>query len=91
MYHHYNSFSTESKTRNKHLTLDDRHNIERWHRSGKSNREIARLLDKAPQTIHNEIKRGLVLQQVRKGSFKKIYSADYAHSQYLKQQNREYR
>ena len=45
MYHHYNSFSAESKTRNKHLTLDDRHNIERWHHSGKSNREIARLLD----------------------------------------------
>lgn len=71
MQHHYNSFSTKSKTRNKHLTLDDSHNIERWHCSGKSNREISRLLDKAPQTIHNEIKRGLVLQQVRKGRFEK--------------------
>lgn len=88
MYHHYNSFSAESKTRNKHLTLDDRHNIERWHRSGKSNREIARLLDKAPQTIHNEIKRGVVLQQVRKGRFKKMYSAEYAHSQYLNQRDK---
>lgn len=30
MHNHYNLFSAESKTRNKHLTLDDRHNIERW-------------------------------------------------------------
>ncbi|MBF0699303.1 helix-turn-helix domain-containing protein, partial [Streptococcus danieliae] len=38
--------------------------IERWNKEGKSNREIARLLGRAPQTINNEIKRGQVLQQV---------------------------
>lgn len=38
--------------------------------------------------IHNEIKRGLVLQQVRKGRFKKVYSAEYAHSHYLNQRDK---
>jgi IS30 family transposase len=32
-----------------------------------SNRKIAGLLGKAPQTINNEVKRGTTLQQVRKG------------------------
>lgn len=47
-------------TKGKHLTYDDRKNIERWNKEGKSNREIARLLGKSHQTINNEIKRGLV-------------------------------
>lgn len=47
-------------TKGKHLTYDDRKNIERWNKEGKSNREIARLLGKSYQTINNEIKRGLV-------------------------------
>ena len=47
-------------------------------KEGKSNREIASLLGKAPQTIHTEIKRGTVLQCLEKGRFKKVYSADYA-------------
>lgn len=84
MYNLYHSFSKEINPHNKHLTLDDRRNIERWNREGKSNREIARLLGKAPQTIHNEMNRGKVLQQVRKQHFKKIYSAEFAHSQYSK-------
>ncbi|OIB34477.1 transposase [Streptococcus pneumoniae] len=52
--------------------------IERWKKEGKSNREIASLLGKAPQTIHTEIKRGTVRQCLGKGRFKEIYSADYA-------------
>ena len=36
-----------------------------------SNREIAGLLGKAPQTINNEINRGTTLLQVRKGLYKK--------------------
>ncbi|WP_175913775.1 helix-turn-helix domain-containing protein, partial [Streptococcus sp. 646] len=47
-------------TKAKHLTIDSRRLIERWKKEGKSNREIASLLGKAPQTIHNEIKRGTV-------------------------------
>lgn len=64
-------------TKDKHLTIDSRRLIERWKKEGKSNREIASLLGKAPQTIHTEIKRGTVLQCLRNGCFKEIYSADY--------------
>lgn len=66
----------------KHLTLTDRRNIERWLREGYSNREIARRLAKAPQTIHNEIKRGQVRQKVRQGKFELVYSTDYAQKVY---------
>ncbi len=66
----------------KHLTIDNRRLIERWKNENKSNREIAGLLGKAPQTIHNEVKRGTTLQQVRKGLYKKVYSADYAQNCY---------
>lgn len=62
----------------KHLTIDSRRLIERWKKEGKSNREIASLLGKAPQTIHTEIKRGTVRQCIGKGRFKEVYSADYA-------------
>ncbi|MDS2825137.1 helix-turn-helix domain-containing protein, partial [Streptococcus pneumoniae] len=47
-------------TKGKHLTIDSRRLIERWKKEGKSNREIASLLGKAPQTIHTEIKRRTV-------------------------------
>ena len=66
----------------KHLTMADRRLIERWKQEGKSNREIAGLLGKAPQTINNEIKQGLVLQQVRQGKFEKVYRADRAQDVY---------
>ncbi|EID69654.1 DNA-binding helix-turn-helix protein, partial [Streptococcus pseudopneumoniae SK674] len=38
-------------TKAKHLTIDSRRLIERWKKEGKSNREIASLLGKAPQTF----------------------------------------
>ncbi|CMW63589.1 IS1239 transposase [Streptococcus pneumoniae] len=69
-------------TKGKHLTIDSRRLIERWKKEGKSNREIASLLGKAPQTIHTEIKRGTVRQCLGKGRFKEIYSADYAQQSY---------
>ena len=69
-------------TKGKHLTIDSRRLIERWKKEGKSNREIASLLGKAPQTIHTEIKRGTVLQCLGKGRFKEVYSADYAQLAY---------
>ncbi|CJH58152.1 transposase [Streptococcus pneumoniae] len=65
-------------TKGKHLTIDSRRLIERWKKEGKSNREIASLLGKAPQTIHTKIKRRTVRQCLGKGRFKEIYSADYA-------------
>ena len=66
----------------KQLTLADRRNMERWLKEGLSNREIARRLAKAPQTINNEVKRGQVRQQVRKGKFEVSYSADLAQKSY---------
>ncbi|EIQ81148.1 transposase IS1239 [Streptococcus canis FSL Z3-227] len=37
---------------------------------------------KAPQTIHNEVKRGQVRQQVRQGKYEQVYSADFAQEVY---------
>ncbi|HFI0695376.1 TPA: IS30 family transposase, partial [Streptococcus suis] len=65
-----------------YLTIAHRRLIERLRNENKSNREIAGLLGKAPQTIRNEVKRGTTLQQVRKGLYKKVYSADYAQTVY---------
>ncbi len=62
--------------------MDNRRLIERWKNENMYNREIAGLLGKAPQTINNEVKRGTTLQQVRKGMYKKVYSADYAQTVY---------
>ena len=64
-------------TKGKHLTIDSRRLIERWKKAmekrRKSNREIASLLGKAPQTIHTEIKRGTILQNVlEKGASKRF-------------------
>lgn len=72
----------------KHLTIGERRLVERWKKEGKSNREIARLLGKAPQTIHNEIKRGQVRQQTKKGKFVLVYSADYAQTSYQTKRQR---
>ncbi|MQW23445.1 IS30 family transposase [Lactococcus sp. dk322] len=48
-------------TKYKELTYSERQCIERWHNKDNfSNRRIANLLNKAPQTINNEIKLGLV-------------------------------
>ena len=69
-------------TKANHLTIHSRRLIERWKLEGKSNREMVFLLGKAPQTIHNEIKHGTLLQCLGKGRFKKIYSADYAQMIY---------
>ena len=65
-------------SKGKHLTESERLLIERWHNKEKiSNREIANRLGKAPQTIHNEIKRGTV--QLK---YKTKYSAKIAQESY---------
>ena len=73
---------THYTQKGKHLTIAKRRFIEKWKDEGKSNRQIALLLGKAPQTIHNDIKRELVRQQVRKEKFELLYSADTAQSRY---------
>lgn len=73
----------------KHLTSGERRLIERWKPEGRSHRQIAKLLGKAPQAINNEVKCGLIRQQVRKGKFELVYRADYAQNSYEKiEQNR---
>lgn len=67
-------------TKGKHLTEQERYLIEKWKKEGKSNRNIAQLLGKAPQTINNEIKRGTVDLSFY-GGFKE-YSAQKAQSNY---------
>ena len=73
LFNHKHKKGTEMQnhytTKGKHLTIDSRRLIERWKKEGKSNREIASLLGKAPQTIHTEIKRGTILQCVGIGRF----------------------
>lgn len=68
--------------KNTHLTLKERQLIEVWLSEGKSHRCIARLLCRSHQTINNEIKRGMVLQQLRPGLYRRVYKADYAHERY---------
>jgi IS30 family transposase len=70
--------SITSETKGKHLTYQDRLNIERWYnKDGMSNREIAALLNKAYQTINNELKRGQL-----KLKHKVKYSAQKAQENY---------
>ena len=52
-------YSITSQSKGKQLTDQDRLNIERQNnKEGLSNREIARLLNKAEGTIEREMKRG---------------------------------
>ncbi|EQC89502.1 helix-turn-helix domain-containing protein, partial [Lactococcus lactis] len=78
-------YSITSQSKGKHLTNQDRLNIERWHnKEGLSNREIARLLNKAHGTIDREMKRGEIqLKRKVKYSAKKAqenYEGLRAHS-----------
>ncbi|MGX7084420.1 helix-turn-helix domain-containing protein, partial [Facklamia languida] len=54
--------STTSGRKSKHLSFKERSQIELLKEQGHSNRAIARILKRAPQTIHNEIKRGTIKQ-----------------------------
>lgn len=63
--------------KHKHLTLEERAQIEILKRVGHSNREIARTLGRAPQTVNNEVKRGTVLQKRKQVQNKKTYQYTY--------------
>ena len=67
--------------KSKHLTLTERRMIERWLQEGLSNREIARRLAKAPQTIHNEVKRGQVRQQAVSYTHLDVYKRQHHDGQ----------
>ncbi|CAM3122739.1 helix-turn-helix domain-containing protein [Staphylococcus argensis] len=77
-----------------HLSYGERERIKAFHDCGLSNREIARRLGRAPQTINNEIERGQVYQVKQRQNYKdKVYeygSVDYEpkHAQLQYEQNR---
>ncbi|MBB5888341.1 IS30 family transposase [Lactovum miscens] len=55
-----------SNTNDKHLTLTERRQIERWHNKDKlNNRRIAQLLNKAIQTINNELRKEKVHLKIK--------------------------
>lgn len=57
-----NQFNTISR-KGKHLSLQERTIIQEKHREGLTNRQIATYLNRAPQTINNEIKHGTTAQK----------------------------
>lgn len=80
----------------KHLTYEERVKIETLKELEYSNREIARILNRAPQTINNAVKRGTVRtikqRQIHNGKVYEYdqysYSAEADHHIYLqKRQN----
>lgn len=71
--------TTESVT-GKHLSADERPQIKALKKTHHSNRAIARILDRAPQTIHNETARGTVTQLRRQKHNGKTY--DYPYETY---------
>ncbi|MGV3024063.1 IS30 family transposase [Streptococcus suis] len=65
----------------KHLTFNERTKIEVLKSEGYSNRRIAKILGRAPQTIHNEVKRGTTQQKRVIKTIKKEYT--YYESKYF--------
>ena len=72
--------STTSDRKSKHLSFKERSQIELLKEQDHSNRAIARILGRSPQTIHNEIKRGTIKQirqQKQNGKVYKWYYSKY--------------
>lgn len=68
-----NKHTTESR-QGKHLNYSERKDIEHWKNEARlSNREIARRLNRAPQTIHTEIKDGTIRQIKHQKQAGKVY------------------
>lgn len=83
--------NTIDSRKGKHLDYDERIKIEAWKQLNPplSNRTIAKLLDRAPQTIHTEVKDGTVRQIKRQTNHGKtyeyesfVYSADAGQAAY---------
>ena len=83
--------STTLRKKGQHLTELERGKIAAWHLDGMSNRQIAKRIGVAPQTIHNEIKRGELTQVKKingKSHYISKYNAEYAQNRYtLKRRN----
>ena len=57
-----------------HLTLAEIHKSEAYKAEGYSNQQIAKLLGRCPQTIHNAIKTGSVPQKRQQKHYGKTYT-----------------
>lgn len=68
----------------KHLTLEERQNIEYWKNNlNKTNKEIAVLLNKSERTIRRELNRGKIIKwNNKKLDFLPIYSSKEGQSKY---------
>ncbi|AYM04040.1 IS30 family transposase [Levilactobacillus brevis] len=77
---------TMNRPKGHHLTLKERGNIEVYfNHDGYSRRKIADLIGVSPQTINNEIKRGLVTNKQRingKEKYYEVYVAEAAERRY---------
>jgi len=70
--------NTTKMQKGTHLTLDERKKIEDYKNNfGFSNRKIARRLNRAPQTIHTEVKDGTVDQKREQRQNGKVYTYYY--------------
>lgn len=73
----------KNKRKYKHLTYAEKTMIERWHnKEHKSNKEIAKLLNKSERTIRREIKRGLTINLTSELVEIEVYSADISNDEY---------
>src|SRR5699024_12806029 len=68
---------TTESIKGKHLTKEERAQIEILKLENYSNRDIAARLGRAPQTINNEIKHGTVRQIRRQKQNGKTYDYEY--------------
>ena len=62
----------------KHLSYAERCQIEVLKKEDYSNRQIAGVLERVPQTIHNEIKRGTIT--IKRQNKDKVYDYDSVYS-----------
>lgn len=86
---------TTESIKGKHLTADERAQITILKKEKYSNRAIAERLDRAPQTINNEILRRTVRQMRRQKQngkvydyYDDVYDPDYAQERYMNHRRR---
>jgi Transposase and inactivated derivatives, IS30 family len=78
---------TTKNNKSKHLTLDERIEIEFYHRCGYSPYKISKLMGRASNTIRNELKRG-ISAGITDGKYQEIYRARAGQERY--KSNRQY-
>ena len=76
--------NTIQNRKNKHLSPFERGKIAALHKAGHSNRDIARRLERAPQTINNELKRGATTQLKTGRKTFKVYFPETGQAVYEK-------